>query len=428
MQNPIFKSLTIRGWRQFDEIDLEFHDRLTILTGSNGSGKSTLLKILAGELAQTWTPKFAATAIRVENRIDYASDALDTYEAAKLPGFEKHSSSRIMIGSIVQQPGNARTLLAVPKQPQNQYEIAKTEVEGSVRRVYGLFLPSHRINASYEHIARIPTTPYSAQLAFSESVTAIRVAGDDFETAEPRTPHQQRKEALIAMNAFPLARGAVSGADLIMQFEKALKIMLPVGIDFRRLDFRGGEVILETGRGEFALDSLSGGLESIVDLLWQCSLLSVFAERFVVLLDEPENHLHPEMQRTILPNFMRAFANAQFVVATHNPLIATSVEESNLYFLTYNEGSRRVRARLTNDRPKSGSSDEALRSFFGIPTSMPLWVQQTISELCEKYRGRKLTEKILSELRKEMEKLDLDEYIPDTLVNFAQTSPGTKDD
>jgi predicted ATPase len=427
MENPIFKSLTIRGWRQFDEIDLDFHDRLTILTGTNGTGKSTLLKILALEFAHSWTPKFAATAIRVENRIDYSSDALDTYKSAKLPGYGKSSAGRVLIGSIVQKPGDARTLLAVPKQPENQYRIFRGEMDRLVRRVYGLFLPSHRINATYAHIATIPTQPYSPQLAFSESVAAIRIAGDDLESSEPWTPHHKRKEALIAMNAFPMAKGAVSGSDVIALFGEALKKMLPPAIEFRRLDFRGAEVILETGRGEFALDSLSGGLESIVDLVWQCSLLAAFEEKFVVLLDEPENHLHPEMQRTILPKFMDSFANAQFVVATHNPLIATSVEDSSLYFLDYAE-SGRVRARLTNDQPKSGSSDETLRSFFNVSTSMPVWVQEKVRQITAKYTGRKLTDAVLVELRKDMETVNLDEYIPETLVEFAEKKAGGKND
>ncbi|MFC1718335.1 AAA family ATPase [Candidatus Poribacteria bacterium] len=37
-----FKSLKINNWKQFDAIDIEFHDRLTILTGANASGKTIM--------------------------------------------------------------------------------------------------------------------------------------------------------------------------------------------------------------------------------------------------------------------------------------------------------------------------------------------------------------------------------------------------
>jgi predicted ATPase len=41
-----FNNLRIEGWRQFDNIDIEFHPRLTVLTGANGAGKTTLLRVL----------------------------------------------------------------------------------------------------------------------------------------------------------------------------------------------------------------------------------------------------------------------------------------------------------------------------------------------------------------------------------------------
>lgn len=57
-------------------------------------------------------------------------------------------------------------------------------------------------------------------------------------------------------------------------------------------------------------------------------------DRFVILFDEPEAHLHPRWQRTILPSVMEA-VNAlrnktglapQMFVATHSPLVAASLE------------------------------------------------------------------------------------------------------
>jgi len=42
-----FKALKLSEWQQFANVDIEFHDRLTILTGANGSGKTTILNLLA---------------------------------------------------------------------------------------------------------------------------------------------------------------------------------------------------------------------------------------------------------------------------------------------------------------------------------------------------------------------------------------------
>lgn len=57
-------------------------------------------------------------------------------------------------------------------------------------------------------------------------------------------------------------------------------------------------------------------------------------DRFVILFDEPETHLHPRWQRTILPSMLKAVdalrgskgTQPQVLVATHAPLVAASIE------------------------------------------------------------------------------------------------------
>ncbi|MEN9887139.1 MAG: hypothetical protein RL758_1717 [Pseudomonadota bacterium] len=57
-------------------------------------------------------------------------------------------------------------------------------------------------------------------------------------------------------------------------------------------------------------------------------------DRFVILFDEPETHLHPRWQRTILPSMLKAVDELrgtkgtppQVLVATHAPLVAASIE------------------------------------------------------------------------------------------------------
>lgn len=57
-------------------------------------------------------------------------------------------------------------------------------------------------------------------------------------------------------------------------------------------------------------------------------------DRFVILFDEPETHLHPRWQRTIVPSMLKAVDELrgskstppQVLVATHAPLVAASIE------------------------------------------------------------------------------------------------------
>lgn len=58
------------------------------------------------------------------------------------------------------------------------------------------------------------------------------------------------------------------------------------------------------------------------------------ARQVIVLIDEPETHLHPRWQRTVLPGLYIAIANwnpthnfeTQFLLATHSPLVLASIE------------------------------------------------------------------------------------------------------
>ena len=55
----MFKRINLQDWGQFKEIDIEFHDHLTILTGANGSGKTTILYLLSEYVG--WEPQFVSS-------------------------------------------------------------------------------------------------------------------------------------------------------------------------------------------------------------------------------------------------------------------------------------------------------------------------------------------------------------------------------
>jgi len=63
-----FKSLEVNSWQQFENINIDFQNKLTILTGANGSGKTTLLK-QGGRLAPLThiVPVIPISHIKVSN-------------------------------------------------------------------------------------------------------------------------------------------------------------------------------------------------------------------------------------------------------------------------------------------------------------------------------------------------------------------------
>ena len=50
----------------------------------------------------------------------------------------------------------------------------------------------------------------------------------------------------------------------------------------------------------------------------------------IVLIDEIDLHLHPSWQRDVIARLSRAFPNFQFVMTSHSPLVAASVQSANV--------------------------------------------------------------------------------------------------
>lgn len=46
----------------------------------------------------------------------------------------------------------------------------------------------------------------------------------------------------------------------------------------------------------------------------------------ILLIDEVDLHLHPKWQQTVVPCLQKAFPNVQIILATHSPLVLTTVE------------------------------------------------------------------------------------------------------
>ncbi|MDN4727560.1 AAA family ATPase [Vibrio parahaemolyticus] len=42
----MFKKVEINHWRQFERIEIDLGEKVTIITGSNGAGKTTILGVL----------------------------------------------------------------------------------------------------------------------------------------------------------------------------------------------------------------------------------------------------------------------------------------------------------------------------------------------------------------------------------------------
>lgn len=142
----MFKRLKIHDWRQFDKVDLEFHPRLTVLTGANGSGKTTILHILNRHLG--WSVDFVSTPERTRSGPLRYLSGLSAFVLRMINNKEKAEAE---IGTI-EYENQQIARLAVPNLVGRQYGLTFTDMQS----VPGFYIPSHRSTYKSEHIKEIP--------------------------------------------------------------------------------------------------------------------------------------------------------------------------------------------------------------------------------------------------------------------------------
>jgi predicted ATP-binding protein involved in virulence len=158
------------------------------------------------------------------------------------------------------------------------------------------------------------------------------------------------KQSLISLALFGFGNEVVREnreyKELFEGFQQILSIILPASIGFKSIEIRMPDVVLVTESGDFSLDAMSGGVSSLFGIAWQIHMYGADKGSCTVIIDEPENHLHPSMQRTLLPSLEKAFPNYRFIIATHSPFIVTSNQNANVFGLFHNQEKRIVSEHL----------------------------------------------------------------------------------
>ena len=427
-QKKMFTKIALRGWRQFRNVDIDFHPRLTILTGANGAGKTTLLNLVSRHFG--WASSFISTPTRRGSGpgLMYSADnwSLDDDQFECFDSEIREEKRRLAlaaqgpqttIGEILYR-NEVRADISVPNQQiGSSYDVNIRGQQG----VEGLHIPSHRATYSYQAVQNIPTVPRRRSEVFNQYLNLVRTRFGGGHTQW--SPQYYMKETLIALATFGYGNMAVEAdpesARVFEDFQKVLRKMLPPTLGFKRITVRIPEVVLETDTGNFSIDALSGGAAAVIDLAWQVFMYQPSGSEFVVTLDEPENHLHPELQQCVLANLVSAFPTVQFVVATHSPFIVGSVPDSNVYVLGYDD-TRRVNSTLLDTVNRAGTATEILRDVLGLAFTMPIWVESKLENLVERYSIQEFTEATLTALREEMTSLGLGKHMPQTIARLAE--------
>jgi predicted ATP-dependent endonuclease of OLD family len=396
-----FSRIEISNWRQFRSIDIQFHDRLTVITGANGSGKSTILNLLSSHFS--WKPQFSGDSL---DRRQEWNDRID-YEVSKRA---INRSSRLTYsdgteGRLIVPDASTSSFVTTWQNQQN---------------VDGLFVTSHRTPPSPTPVLTIPTSFMDIDAMLSDYISEqLKRAYPSANSTQfgKNAPSLKLKESLIAAVVFSQDTSAVRASEsarfLWNGFQSALAKLLPPDLEFVRLEVEAPELYIETRSDRFPADGVSGGISALIEYVWMILIGSFQKTTYTVCFDEPENHLHPNLQRTLLPDLLEIFPNINFIVSTHSPFVVSSVPSSNVYALDFDDG--KVESRLLDLENKSRGADETLRRVLGVPTMLPAWVEEQLNSIINEFSNSQNKGIALQHLIERLEESGLSGEFPATI-------------
>ncbi|PAE08251.1 hypothetical protein CHI12_07110 [Terribacillus saccharophilus] len=416
----MLNSLNFKNWNQFDNVDITFNERITILTGVNGAGKSTIMRVIGkllgweySEIARplsaaniklkSYTPDFLiGSAGRNDLLVNQLKEFIKKYEEQELKDKKEddYYDEMFRIGTISSSLGEIQ--IKVPKEAigaEYSLNLLKEEwdkdgdgvdysyyLSDSSIGIDGINIPSHRMPYFYNTLNKIDAKIHSRRRFYNEYMYAVSSRQiPDRHYDNESNPLIILKSSLITSAFYANDSDFVKGANsnIFSEFTDLLRIMLPESLMFNSLIVDDGEVILKTETGDFLLDAVSSGIGSLIDLTWQIYMGKPEdneSSQFIVLIDEVENHLHPSMQRSILPKLLEAFPNAQFIITTHSPLVVNSIEYSTVYALQYNE-EKKITSQELDFKSNFTNSMEVLQNVLGVPVTIPIWAEQRLGKI-----------------------------------------------
>ncbi|MBY7943950.1 AAA family ATPase [Vibrio fluvialis] len=394
-----FQHLTVNKWNQFNSIDIKFDKKVTILTGANGAGKTTILKMLA--LHSSFQSYFYLIPQNTGQL--YKPAILDLPVGPSRP---------IQVASLTLDNQKIMTFVVPAQHAQALYQPSWQNMS---ERVNSIFIPSTRQLFSYSNQSSILTKklPVGANRITTEEAATLNVA-------------QDIKNKLLnwAFNGFDSAvvKGEPQIAEYFMGFQELLKQVLPKDVGFEKFDIINNEIVFKCSNGSsFLLESVSSGIGSLISIAWQLYHFKydVSHAPFTVIIDEAEAHLHPKMQRSFLPSLIMAFPNANFIITTHSPLMINSVQDSRVYVLAPNNSGYIDSVELDFEGDIS-TANTILNEVLGVPTTYPVWVEDKLVEIENKYSNMLSNQIDFEALQQELEEIGLGSAFLSTMTKVME--------
>lgn len=347
--------VTIENYRAIGRIELPLHPKLTVLHGNNGHGKTSVLGAIAvglGQVAQYFRIRNSRMSRRMARRFSRDVRIFETDERSSGP-------TKISLTSVDGTSWHVPISLEDPANPALAASLAKimdSDQSGNALRDLPIvtFYDTDRAVIDEFHTSR-----FFRRFSLDEPLAGPRELTLETEWADNRyfalagalsahADFQDFFDWFFIMENVELRRQREERdfdfrLPSLNAVRRAVEGMIPGATQLRVQNdpFRFVVTVAENqvNPRTLAIEQLSGGYRIVLamtaDLARRMAqgnshLDDPLLSEAVVLIDEIDLHLHPAWQQSVLPDLMRTFPNAQFIVSTHSPQVISTVKPEHI--------------------------------------------------------------------------------------------------
>ncbi|MBT13720.1 MAG: ATP-binding protein [Oceanospirillaceae bacterium] len=365
--------LTLTNYRCFDELDIHFDDKLTVLIAPNGGGKTSVLDAISvvissfvGSFDMGKAHGFAPTDARYAAVTEGDPTAEQQYPVDVCASFAEpamENQHRQLSG-----PKNKTTVKDVAELiehgKQLMDEIRQQDAALPVIAYYG----TGRLWKQHKLMERQKITSASRSMGYEDCLSSssnylqmqIWMKSATFASLQ----EMQMPDTYPGQPVTRQLRAVKKAVDDVLKHTDWYNFHYSISHDELAMQHKD--------RGILPVGMLSDGVRAMVsmvaDLAWRCvKLNSARAEQApvstpgIVLIDEVDMHLHPAWQQQVVGSLISVFRQVQFILTTHSPQVLTTVPNQCIRVLdTIKKNDQTLFVALQPDKQSRGVASNDL--------------------------------------------------------------------
>ena len=330
------KNIHAKNFRGFEDITVEFSEGINLLVGNNGSGKTSLIEAMALALGTGFALIHDVSTRYMEDdtvRYVYKKDGDATHSLQRQ--FPQYITCDLMwMDALITSIGMTR-----------KGEASNTEISNyDLPKKLSLTLNNNNIKAPIFCLQNFDRDWHLAKNTQDINVTTgMTLRSDGYkECLTGKGNEETIQKWCLKMSFLEFQRKQEVHEYQLFQntIKQFMSIMLETSDDVKiEYSVESSGMELTIGEHKDSIYNLSTGyraiLSMIMELAYRASVLNPTMQDFselegVVLIDEIDAHLHPKWQWKILDAIRQVFPRVQFIIATHSPIVISSVKDAHI--------------------------------------------------------------------------------------------------